>query len=187
MFFSAPPAKDEKALREYALRVFGPEAERFLAFFSRPADEESIRREGSVNSIEFALRLAAEQRQQAGSGLPLYAYSFQADIPGWDHPGTFHSVDLWFFFETLAKCWRPFRGQHYDLARQMCDYWCNFIRTGDPNGTGSDGETLPGWPALDPKAPVRMAFAGPAAPEECPASPLVRFLMDRYRERTENE
>ncbi len=186
-FFSAPPAKDEKALREYALRVFGPEAERFLAFFSRPADEESIRREGSVNSIEFALRLAAEQRQQAGSSLPLYAYSFQADIPGWDHPGTFHSVDLWFFFETLAKCWRPFRGQHYDLARQMCDYWCNFIRTGDPNGMGSDGETLPGWPALDPKAPVRMAFAGPATPEECPASPLVRFLMDRYRERTENE
>ena len=30
--------------------------------------------------------------------------SVDVPIPGWDHPGKFHSVDLWFFFETLAKC-----------------------------------------------------------------------------------
>ena len=32
-----------------------------------------------------------------------YYYRFAPDISGEDHPGTFHSVDLWFFFETLAN------------------------------------------------------------------------------------
>ena len=113
----------------------------------------------------------------------MYYYSFEMDIPGWDHPGTFHSVDLWFFFETLAKCWRPFRGRHYDLARQMCDHWCAFIRTGDPNGVGSDGEELPAWPAYDPGDPKRMAFKSGAAAEPCPVSALEGFLLDKYLER----
>ena len=94
-------------------------------------------------------------------------------------------MDLWFFFETLAKCWRPFRGRHYDLARQMCDSWCSFIRTGSPNGQGSDGEPLPEWPAFDETAPVRMNFGASAAPEACPPTPLEDLLVDAYLERME--
>ncbi len=74
-----------------------------------------------------------------------YFYKFDVPIPGWDHPGKFHSVDLWFFFETLAKCWRPFTGVHYDVARQICDYMCNFIKCGDPNGKDLNGQPLPQW------------------------------------------
>ena len=181
-FFAFPPARDEASLQAFAAQYPGREEE-FLSFFSHPATEESIRREGAVNSIGFAVRAAAERQRRNGVDLPLYYYLFDADIPGWDHPGTFHSVDLWFFFESLAKCWRPFKGVHYDLARQMCDYWCNFIRSGDPNGTDSQGEALPAWPAFDPAKPVRMAFASAAAPQPCPASPLERFLTERYLER----
>ena len=64
-------------------------------------------------------------------------------IPGWDNPGSFHSVDLWFFFETLAKCWRPFTGIHYDLARLMCNYWTEFIKKGNPDGRDADGTQMP--------------------------------------------
>ena len=28
----------------------------------------------------------------------------------------------------------------------MSAYWANFIRTGDPNGTDSEGAALPVWP-----------------------------------------
>ncbi len=66
---------------------------------------------------------------QVGNPVNCYYYTFDADIPGWDEPGNFHSVDLWFFFETLAKCWRPFKGKHYDLARCMANYWTNFVKT----------------------------------------------------------
>ena len=184
VLISDESGEDEVGLNTFAADSFGADADAFLSFFTHPADEESIRREGSVNGIEFAIRAAARSMKQAGADTPLYYYMFDADIPGWDHPGTFHSVDLWFFFETLAKCWRPFRGRHYDLARQMCDYWCNFIRTGDPNGDDSQGEPLPLWPALDPADPVRMRFADTAAPVCCPESPLIAFLLEQYLGKT---
>ena len=179
-FFGFPRAEDEDTLTAFAKEAFGEDADKFLSFFTHPATKESIQREGAVNSIEFAVRAAAQYQKAQGKDLPLYYYQFDPEIPGWDHPGTFHSVDLWFFFETLAKCWRPFKGKHYDLARQMCDYWCNFIKTGDPNGLDSQGETLPAWPAFDPGQPIRMNFGETAAARFCPAGALKDFLVDKY-------
>ncbi|HSK69564.1 MAG TPA: carboxylesterase family protein, partial [Candidatus Limnocylindria bacterium] len=115
-----PQAEDDASLRAYAQKIPGLDREGFLRAFTSPATKESIRREGAVDSIAFAVRAAAMKVRE-----PVFAYEFSADIPGWDDPGAFHSSDLWFFFETLAKCWRPFTGKHYDLARQMCDYLFN--------------------------------------------------------------
>ena len=88
----------------------------------------------------------------------MYYWVFNPEIPGWDNPGAFHSVDLWFFFETLAKCWRPFVGKHYDLARQMCNYWGNFIKNGDPNGQDADGSDMPCWKPYTDAEPNRIFF-----------------------------
>ncbi|MCR5590628.1 MAG: carboxylesterase family protein [Lachnospiraceae bacterium] len=97
------------------------------------------------NVVQNSVRTAADAHKTNGLKEPLYVYRFAPSVPGYDNPGAFHSCDLWFFFETIQKCWRPFDGLHYALARRMCDYWTNFIRTGDPNGTGYDGEVLPKW------------------------------------------
>nr|MCR5398162.1 carboxylesterase family protein [Lachnospiraceae bacterium] len=94
---------------------------------------------------EYGVKKLALLRESNGIKDPLYYYRFDIDMPGDDHPGNFHSSELWFFFETLAKCWRPFTGKYYDLARQMCNYWCNFIKTGDPNGKDIDGTQMPKW------------------------------------------
>ena len=96
--------------------------------------------------------------QEKGIDAPLYYYRLDTDIPGDDHPGNFHSVDLWFFLETLAKCSRPFVGRHYDLARHMCNYWCNFVKTGDPNGVDSDGTPMPEWLPYDREHKYDMIF-----------------------------
>ena len=175
-FMSQPDATDETSLQKFAETSFGADADTFLSFFSHPASSESISKEGRVSSIQFALQAASRTRKNS----PLYTYVFDAEIPGWDHPGTFHSVDLWFFFETLAKCWRPFKGKHYDLARQMCDYWCNFISSGDPNGVGSDGTELPAWPIADSDKPMHMAFRDYAAAENIPDNAVMNFLMKKY-------
>ena len=180
-FFAAPPAENEAELRAFAEKTYGKDAEAFLSLFPAHPAAEDIRRIGTVNAIEFACRVATLAAARSASPMPLYAYLFAAEIPGWDHPGAFHSVDLWFFFETLAKCWRPFTGKHYDLARQMCDYWANFIKTGDPNGPDSQGEQLPAWPAFNPENPVRMRFGETAAPESCPPDPLTAFLLRHAR------
>ena len=177
-FTAVPPAASEEELQAYAKERFGPKAEEFLNFFSHPATKESIAREGLMHAIGFAVRCAAKENAAHDIQQPLYAYNFDPEIPGWDHPGTFHSVDLWFFFETLAKCWRPFTGKHYDLARNMCDYWVNFIRTGDPNGIDSQGKELPTWPVLSMQEPSWMVFREEAQAESWEPSALERFLLD---------
>ncbi len=63
-----------------------------------------------------------------------YVYHFKRDIPGDDHPGAFHSSELWYVFGTLHRSDRPFTGFDYDLSRRMTDWWTSFARTGDPGG-----------------------------------------------------
>lgn len=69
-----------------------------------------------------------------------YTWYFERQLPGDDH-GAWHSADLWYWFGTLENCWRPMEEKDYTLSRQMVDYLCNFVRTGDPNS----GETVPVW------------------------------------------
>ena len=176
-FFAVPPAQNDAELESFAKNAFGERADEVLSRFTRPATRESIEKEGKISAIGFAVRLADRYIRQER---PLYYYYFNVPIPGWDDPGCFHSVDLWFFFETLAKCWRPFKGVHYDLARQMCDYWCNFIRTGDPNGTDSQGEALPVWPRFDGERPVRMEFDTACTARPCPPAPVEDKLLDVF-------
>ena len=112
-----------------------------------------------INIVEKTVKETFLKTREADPACPpLYYYRFDPDIPGWDHPGTFHSCDLWFFFETLGKCWRPFTGRHFELARQMCDYFANFVKTRDPNGNGWNGETLPLWKPYSRECRSQMDF-----------------------------
>ena len=64
-----------------------------------------------------------------------YTWFFDRMLPG-DNCGAWHSSDLWYWFGTLPNCWRPMEEKDYALSRQMVDYLCNFVKTGDPNGDG---------------------------------------------------
>ncbi len=159
-FFVAPEEETIEAFRAMCETAFGPDAAEFLSLFDlEHGDMADIRKQASVSSIDLAIRALSLQSSRLGVKDPLYYYNFDAEIPGWDNAGTFHSVDLWFFFETLAKCWRPFVGKHYDLARQMCNYWANFIRSGDPNGLDATGDPLPRWDPCTPETNACMVFA----------------------------
>ncbi len=180
-FLNTVQAADEGGLAAEAVRVFGERAAEFLSF---PESREKAGENGfaPVSGIECTVK--GLLTDVAGSGRKGYCYCFDPDIPGWDDPGTFHSSDLWFWFETLAKCWRPFAGRHYDLARQMCDYFCNFIRSLDPNGVDANGEPLPVWSPWSESAPCTMRFTGGGAVAEHEAlTPFKRFLFDRIMDR----
>lgn len=157
-FLNYIAAADEAGLKEKAKELFGTDAEKFLAFpdakvvagkaynsMFGPIVDESHNRYAELSGIELTVKKVFEARKKVGSKNNFYYYRFMPDIPGPDNPGTFHSIDLWFWFETLAKCWRPMVGRHYDLSRQMCNYWANFIKTGNPNGKDCDGSDLPEW------------------------------------------
>ncbi len=172
-------ADSEEELRQKAEKAFGEtQAQKFLAFGeAHRADRPGFY--AKVSGIECTAKSLFREKKRLGSANDYYYYRFDAEIPGWDHPGTFHSVDLWFFFETLAKCWRPFVGKHYDLARQMCNYWANFIKTGNPNGPDADGAPMPEWIPYTDETPCNMVFGrGGAAPVTEPETPFIEFLID---------
>ena len=164
----APETLDD--LENFAKEKFGDDWKAFLELCPVKTDEEVRRLAYSddafkgrfMNNILF-LWLRMEEGRSGN-----YMYYFNPEIPGWDHPGAFHSSELWFVFETLAKCWRPFTGEHYDLARKMCNYWTNFAKTGNPNGMDQDGTPMPEWRS--------------SAPEE----PFILFLGEKYIGKYEN-
>lgn len=74
--------------------------------------------------------LRAEQ-----SSKPAYAYLFARALPG-DTSGAFHSSDLWYVFHSLRHSWRPFTAGDEELSTRIVDYWTNFAKYGNPNGSG---------------------------------------------------
>ncbi len=104
---------------------------------------------------------------QDSLGRKVYLYEFDGDIPGDDNTGSYHGSEMWFAYDSLARCDRPFTGKHYDLARQISSYWANFVKTGDPNGKDSAGYDLPRWEVFDKKDGFMMLFKD--SPQKHPA------------------
>lgn len=67
---------------------------------------------------------------------------FAAGSPreGW---GASHFAELWYMFDHLAAEDGDWVASDRRLARLMADYWSNFVKSGDPNGTA-----LPAWPVF---------------------------------------
>lgn len=121
-----------------------------------------------ISVVERSVKSAFLDAQKNDPDAKLYYYRFDPDIPsdgfkGEEYPGTFHSCDLWFFFDSIGKCHRFYEGRHFELARQMCDYFANFIKTGNPNGNGRDNLPLPTWDIYRSDDKAEMEFLGRGA------------------------
>ena len=178
-FPAAPRVNSIEELREYAVKTFGEEdAEEYMNIVtSKTGSLRETLHNAAVQHLEFSCRLISKMKAATGNKQPYWYWVFDPEIPGWDDPGTFHSSDLWFFFESLANCWRPFEGKHYDLARIMCSCWANFVKNGDPNGLDANGKPIPKWDPYTEENPVRMIFGDTAYTENAGPRPVVDFLL----------
>ena len=74
----------------------------------------------------------------------VWVYYFDNGPPGRDSEfyGSFHSADLWYFFNSLRteEGQRPWSEKDFRMADTMSSYLANFVKTGNPNGEG-----LPEW------------------------------------------
>lgn len=86
------------------------------------------------------------------SDKPAYAYLFSRPLPG-DESGAFHSADLWYVFHSFRHSWRPFTAGDEELSKGIVDYWTNFAKYGNPNGS-SEGI----WTPYTPDKPEFMVF-----------------------------
>ena len=86
-------------------------------------------------------------------------------------------------FDSLGNSWRPFEGKHYDLARQVCSYWVNFVKTLDPNGLDYNGNPLPEWKPYSNEEKSVMKFYDKATPEILKECPVLDFRLEFGKEK----
>lgn len=169
-----------KTLSEFKAfaKKYGPFEERFLSLCSVETDEDV---KALFNSDAFTGMIIGNRifgYLMNAYGRNAYLYEFDPDIPGDDNAGSYHGCELWFAYDSLARCWRPFTGKHYDLARQTSSYWVNFVTNGDPNGTDTIGEPLPQWKPFTEENQFVMGFHDVPSENHTVTDPIMKFRMD---------
>ena len=156
---------------------FGADAAKFLTLYPATTDAVALKSMADFAGdrfIAYSTWRWLEAQVQTGKA-PVYRYFFDLGSPGdKNHSaamGAFHSDDIEYVFGTLdsrpeAK-WRP---EDRKLSDQMGQYWTNFARTGDPNGTD-----LPKWPTY--AAPEWQVMHLDANPEAKPDAFRDRYLF----------
>ena len=151
-FLAPPRGETDEEILDGIRRQFGEYADGFIASLD---PNLPLKEAATMHNVRLGTEMLATTA--AANGQKVYNYYFCPTIPG-DDAGCFHSCDLWFTFETLMKCWRPFDGHHFMLARKMCNYWTNFAKNGDPNGLDKDGTPMPTWIPFTAENPQPMVF-----------------------------
>ena len=123
-----------------------------------------------VELVEAGLAAYGNARAKLGKG-GCYLYEFDRDIPGDDHPGAFHSSELWYVFGTLMRSNRPFSGYDYELSLKMTDWWVNFARTGEPGN---------GWDAYTAENPVINEIGEGVQLVDISERPTANFISDEW-------
>lgn len=68
---------------------------------------------------------------------PSYVY-YMTHKPAGDDWGAFHGAELWYMFDTMDRCWRPFNESDFALRDEMMDYWTSFMKSGVPSSEGKE-------------------------------------------------
>lgn len=153
-----PPPKGAIGPAEFADNAhqrFGTFAKDFLEVYpAGSSDEEATAAYyASFRDGQFGWDMRIWARMETETGhRRAYRYYFTRVPPGRasERLGAFHGSDIAYVFENF-----PYRIFYQDADKQLgetiSNYWVNFARTGDPNGTADPkGASAPAWPIYDP-------------------------------------
>lgn len=149
-------------------QLYGDQASQALKWFPGSSQSEVIRSATTLASDRFIVFSTWKwsELQRLYGGHPVWRYLFSrarpANVDTSIHPnfgkmppplnGAVHSGEIEYALGNLVSnpvyAWNP---EDYLVSRTMENYFANFIRTGNPNGTG-----LPHWIPNGPKVPVHF-------------------------------
>ena len=165
------------SLRSMISNDYGSFASEFAALYPATTNVEAglaratLARDNGVAALDLWAR-----RRSVQSTHPVYLYLFNHVEPGPDAAlyKVFHSSELPYVFGTLDTAARPYTAQDRSVSSTLNSYWANYVKTGNPNGSG-----LQEWPRHTPAAPQLMELAEPARARAV-LEPAKLSLFERY-------
>lgn len=138
----------------------------FLALCPVKSDQEA---RNAIKQTQIEYRTSSlfhwAKRKSATSTTPVYTYLFEQAVPS--ERGAYHGSDLAYQFNDLENHDRPWTKNDHLVADQVSSYWANFVKSGNPNGTG-----LPKWPPVDFEGPaMTMTLGVQSLPREIATPP----------------
>jgi len=99
-------------------------------------------------------RFYALNHSRAGQSTYLYSFSRVPPSPR-QTIGAYHAAEIPFVFDGHSPIF-PSSEKDGLLTQAMGEYWVNFARAGDPNGSGQSDSPLPVWPRFLPEDQQQM-------------------------------
>lgn len=133
---------------------FGSKAEEFLKIYPAASDEQAAASQNqSSRDLERTSMYLWAVRRNKTSKTKVFTYYWDHPMPGPDVDafGAFHTSEIPYFFNTLARSDRPWHLADKAIAENHSSYWVNFARSGDPNG-----KLLPNWLPVDNETQMTM-------------------------------
>jgi para-nitrobenzyl esterase len=167
-----PPQVAPEELTAAIQAMYGPLAPRASSLYSMTAAPDVLYGAAPAQWVVdtmYRCPVVVQSAWHAAAGNPAYEYQFDRAAPGREAAGATHGAEVSYVFGNLgANAAAPDR----EISATMQQYWTNFAKTGDPNGTG-----LPSWPKFDAAARGFLEFTdnGPVAGER-----LRRNFCDLY-------
>lgn len=160
-------------------KQYGADANDILKYYPGTTDEEAARSQVKMSRDQiFAMsgfKWITLQSQQGKA--PVYAYNFDRKLPAtpdYVKYGAFHTGEVAYVMDNLKFLNRPWEPSDQPLATLMSSYWVNFIKTGDPNGSG-----LPNWPQYDNNSQQAMVFDVHSGAQTLPDKDELKYMVAR--------
>ena len=167
------------AFKQHAKEHYSANADEFLKYYPANSDEEAMRSQMKLSrDITFALSGYKWAGVQSAKGTaPVYVYNFKRKLPAtpdYVKYGAFHTGEVAYVLDNLKFLDRPWEPADQRLASLMSSYWVNFVKTGDPNGSG-----LPAWPKFDKQTSRAMVFDTTSSGQQLPDKSELEFMLTK--------